>query len=94
MKLWGVDMSRSRSFSLGQHSGIVRAVCRSKVSKSLGAGLCGYNIIIMTSLLHHCDYCIQGKILVGTQNSEVLEIEEKNGKIQVHNYVRVHVVRH
>ena len=35
----------------------------------------------MTSLLHHCD--LQGKILVGTQNSEVVEIEEKNGKIQV-----------
>ena len=75
MKLWGVDMSRSRSFSLSQHTGIVRAVCRSKVSES------GVEI-----LLHHyyiTDYILQGKLLVGTQNSEVLEIEEKNGNIQV-----------
>ena len=34
---------------------------------------------------------MQGKILVGTQNSEVLEIDEKNGKIQVHGSI-VHVL--
>ena len=32
VKLWGVDMSRSRSFSIGDHAGVVRSVCRSKVS--------------------------------------------------------------
>ena len=31
MKLWGVDMSRNRTFSLGEYGGVVRAVSRSKV---------------------------------------------------------------
>ena len=31
IKLWGVDMNRSRSFSLGSHEGVIRAICRSKV---------------------------------------------------------------
>ena len=31
VKLWGVDMSRSRSFDLGGHASVVRSVCRSKV---------------------------------------------------------------
>lgn len=30
VKLWGVDMSRSRSFDLGGHASVVRSVCRSK----------------------------------------------------------------
>ena len=29
--------------------------------------------------------CVQGKIVVGTQNSAILEIEEKNGQVQVSN---------
>ena len=82
VKLWGVDMSRSRSFSLGQHTSTVRAVCRSKVSESVGAGI-WFTITSLRSL--------QGKILVGTQNSEVLEIDEKNGKIQVVHGSIIHV---
>ena len=34
-------------------------------------------------IMHHFTLCQQGKILVGTQNSELLEIEEKNGSVQV-----------
>ena len=33
MKLWGVDMSRSRDFSLGDHGGVVRALCRREVGE-------------------------------------------------------------
>ena len=37
---------------------------------------------------------VQGKILVGTQNNEILEIEEKSGQVQVYMtlfYVLHHV---
>ena len=30
-----------------------------------------------------CDVIMQGKVVVGTQNSEILEIEEKTGNLQV-----------
>ena len=33
VKLWGVDMNRSRTFSLGAHRGVVRAVFRKKVGR-------------------------------------------------------------
>ena len=55
VKLWGVDMSRSRSFSIGQHTSTVRAVCRSKVSESVGGPEMPWPVF--DSLLHHYDHC-------------------------------------
>ena len=35
VKLWDVDMNRSRTFTLDSNVGVVRAICRSKVSKHM-----------------------------------------------------------
>ena len=34
----------------------------------------------------------QGKIVIGTQNSEILEIEEKTGKLQVKNNAHLSIL--
>lgn len=75
VKLWDQEMKRCRAFQLetGQQVECVRSVCRSKVRP-----------LIFLLHLHeasqftHTSSSVQGKILVGTKDGEIIEVGEKN----------------
>lgn len=77
MKLWDQEMKRCRAFQLetGQQVECVRSVCRGKV------GLFFYFLMLLLTFPHHANpplHHLQGKILVGTKDGEIIEVGEKN----------------
>lgn len=78
MKLWDQEMKRCRAFQLetGQQVECVRSVCRGKVQAFVFVFVfvsITFLLIISVSVCH-----LQGKILVGTKDGEIIEVGEKN----------------
>lgn len=88
MKLWDQEMKRCRAFQLetGQPVENVRSVCRGKVRSlktlrtvsSFPKCPWSMNVLIYLTSRPSCLCLLQGKILVGTKDGEIIEVGEKN----------------